>query len=147
MSVLHSFNALDVVQFWEKFAFCIISFATQHSFATHSVQLRYEGLLLMMVVFDDGHFSWWLLNEKLRKTTMLLKQCTVHIWDYPANYNHNVQLGVAKECWVAKLFCEMRIFLETVQHLAKKRSWVQIALLLDSDRVFQSLLISERLNV
>ena len=29
------------------------SFATQHSFATHSVQLRYEGLLWMMVVFDD----------------------------------------------------------------------------------------------
>ena len=33
------------------------SFATQHSFATQSVQLRYEGLLWMMVVFDDGHFS------------------------------------------------------------------------------------------
>ena len=33
------------------------SFATQHSFATHSVQLRYKGLLLMMVVFDHGHFS------------------------------------------------------------------------------------------
>ena len=48
---------IDVVQFREKFALCITSFATQHSFATHSVQLRYEGLLLMMVVFDDGHFS------------------------------------------------------------------------------------------
>ena len=35
---------------------------------------------------------------------MLLKQCTVHIWDYTANYNHNVQLGVGKECWVAKVF-------------------------------------------
>ena len=33
------------------------SFATQHFFATHSVQLRYKGLLLMMVVFDHGHFS------------------------------------------------------------------------------------------
>ena len=33
------------------------------------------------------------------------------------NNNHNVQLGVAKEFWVAKLFCEMRIFLGTVQHL------------------------------
>ena len=33
------------------------SFATQHSFATKSVQLRYKGLLLMMVVFDHGHFS------------------------------------------------------------------------------------------
>ena len=52
---------IDVVQFQEKFAFCITSFATQHSFATHCVQLRYEGLLLIMVVFDDGHFSWWLL--------------------------------------------------------------------------------------
>ena len=48
---------LDVVQLREKFAFCMTSFATQHSFATHSVQLRYEGLLWMMVVFDDGHFS------------------------------------------------------------------------------------------
>jgi len=33
------------------------SFATQHSFATHSVQLGYKELLLMMVVFDHGHFS------------------------------------------------------------------------------------------
>ena len=48
---------IDAVQFREKFAFCITRFATQHPFATHSVQLRYEGLLLMMVVFDDGHFS------------------------------------------------------------------------------------------
>ena len=72
-------------------------------FYTNSVQLRYEGLLLMMAFFYDGHFSWWLLNDKLRKTTMLLTQCTVHIWDYPVNNNHNVQLGVAKECWVAKL--------------------------------------------
>ena len=48
---------------------------------------------------------------------MLLTHCTVHIWDYPANNNHNVQLGIAKECCVAKLFCEMRIFLGTVQHL------------------------------
>ena len=50
-------NRIDVVQFREKFAFPITSFATQHSFATHSVQLRYEGMLLMMVVFDYGHFS------------------------------------------------------------------------------------------
>ena len=48
---------IDVVQYQEKFAFCITSFATQHSFATNSVQLRYEGLLLMMVVFYDGHIS------------------------------------------------------------------------------------------
>ena len=48
---------LDVVQLREKFAFRITSFAPQHSFATNSVQLRYEGLQLMMVVFDDGHFS------------------------------------------------------------------------------------------
>ena len=48
---------VDVVQFREKFSFRKKSFATQRSFATHSVQLRYEGLLLMMVVFDDGLFS------------------------------------------------------------------------------------------
>ena len=29
----------------------------------------------------------------------------------------NCTLWVAKKCWVAKLFCEMRIFLRTVQHL------------------------------
>ena len=29
----------------------------------------------------------------------------------------NCTLWVAKKCWVAKLFCEMRIFLGTVQHL------------------------------
>ena len=47
-------NQLDVVQLREKFAFPITRrFATQHSFATHSVQLRYEGLLLMMVTFHD----------------------------------------------------------------------------------------------
>ena len=46
---------------------------------------------------------------------MLITQCTVHI--YPANNNHNVQLGVAKECWVAKLFMQMQIFLGTVQYL------------------------------
>jgi len=37
----------------EKFAFRITSFATQHSFATNSVQLRYEGMQLMMVTFQD----------------------------------------------------------------------------------------------
>ena len=48
---------IDIVHFQEKFAFRITRFATQHFFATHSVQLRYEVLLLMMDVFDDGHFS------------------------------------------------------------------------------------------
>ena len=38
------------------------------------------------------------------------------------NKNHNVQLGVAKECRVAKLFCEMRIFLGTVQHLLEPKN-------------------------
>ena len=39
---------------------------------------------------------------------MLITQCTVHI--YPANNNHNVQLGVAKECWVAKLVLRNAFF-------------------------------------
>ena len=30
---------------------------------------------------------------------------------------YNCTLWVAKKCWVAELFCEMRIFLGTVQHL------------------------------
>ena len=66
--------SIDVVQFQEKFAYRITRFATQHSFATQIVQLRYKGLLLIMVVFDEGHFSWLLLNEKLQKTTMMLTQ-------------------------------------------------------------------------
>ena len=36
-------DQIDVVQFREKFAFRITRFATQHSFATHSVQLRMRG--------------------------------------------------------------------------------------------------------
>ena len=34
---------------------------------------------------------------------MFWVQCTVHIWDPPVKNNQNVQLGVTKECWVAKL--------------------------------------------
>ena len=47
-------HQLDVVQFREKLAIRITSFATTNSNATHSVQLSHAGLLLMMVTFHDG---------------------------------------------------------------------------------------------
>ena len=51
---------------------------------------------------------WWSLSMmiakwEIAKNNHLLTQCTVNIWNYPANNNHNVQLRVAKEFWVAKL--------------------------------------------
>ena len=47
----------------------------------------------VILTYSTGCFTFPLIGYK----------CTVHIWDYPVNNNHNVQLGVAKECWVAKL--------------------------------------------
>ena len=57
----------------KKICILLNKFATQHSFASNSVQSRYEGLQLMMVTF---HYDGLMRNcEK----TMLLTQCTVHI--------------------------------------------------------------------
>ena len=47
-------HQLDVVQFREKLAIRITSFATQNSIATQSVQLSHAELLLM-VTFHDGY--------------------------------------------------------------------------------------------
>ena len=67
-----SLPSIDLVQFREKFAFCIKRLAIEHF----------------------GQISWWLLNQKLQKTTMLWTQSTIQ---HPANNNYNVQIGVAKD--------------------------------------------------
>ena len=115
----------DIVQLRGKFAICITSFATQHSFATHSVQLRYKWL--MMVVFDDGCFWWWSLFMMIAKWEIGKNNHVVetvyssHL--NTTNYNHNVQLGVGKECWVAKLFfAKCKFFSELYNIYARCKS-------------------------
>ena len=134
---------IDIVHFQEKFAFRIARFATQHFFATHSVQLRYEVLLLMMDVFDDGHFSW------TTTITMLLTQCAVHIWNYSANTNHNVQFGVAKDRWVAKLVLQNAIFSQkcTTSNEIGENSFFNPSLrpFFEEKKIFFGLLCSEGL--
>ena len=60
-----------------------------------------------MVVFRHFTFSYHHEKWPSSKTTIIHSNSSYL----------NCTLWVAKECWVAKLFCEMRIFLGTVQHL------------------------------